>query len=84
MEIEWKKYKTEKPMKEGMYLWAQNNWNTRNTRGERVLTESVRIAYWKGNCFLDGSHKLIDPDQWVEVPIPPKAKRPLDDLNYEI
>ena len=84
MEIKWKNYKDEKPTEEGIYLWAQNHWDTKNYKGQRVFTGSVRTAYWKSARFWDGTHGLIDPNQWAEIPCPPKAKRPLDDLIYEI
>jgi len=84
MEIEWNVYVNKKPTKEGLYLWAENNWNTRDLKGQRVFSGSVRTAYWSCRGFRDGSHGLIDPDMWAEVPKPAKAERPLDDLAYEI
>lgn len=84
MKIKWKWFKDEKPKKPGRYLWAANNWDVRNEDSDRVHTDNVNVYYWNGSSFLDGSHQMIDPDQWVEVPRPEKIPRPTDDLTYQI
>jgi hypothetical protein len=74
--MQWIDFKNQKPTEEGQYLWAQNNWDSRKTSGERVLTRSVRIAYWNGKAFRADEHTIISPDQWAPLPMPEPALKP--------
>jgi len=69
-------FNKEKPPKKGTYLWALNNWWTKGVGGGQVHTCEVEVCYWDGNKFFHGSHRLIDPDQWADIPYPRPVDKP--------
>lgn len=82
--IKWHDFKSEKPTENKYYLWALNNWNVGNGKGQRVHSSEVNILHWDGRKFIGGGANFRDPDQWAEIPYPEPAKRPTDDLTFSI
>ena len=74
--MDWKSFKDEKPQKDGRYLWAENNWDAVNTKGDHLLRKRVCEAHWKGERFYRGTHTLINPDHWAEITYPEDAPNP--------
>ena len=81
--IEWNKFKQKTPPCSGEYLWALNNWETRDVNERRVHTSSVRILHWcesRKRFHGSGGHSYVDPDEWAEVPMPEKVLAPTVDI----